>query len=269
MEERRRGAAGSKSTHSQLVVLSAGDRDDDVDAALEQAGDQRSGSRLGAHREVAGDAVDLRERGGEQVRGDRVGHHEPLLGRTLLAALQHLVPQRVLAHAPTIACAGEWIGPGAAEDDRRRGSAAGHRRVHLLLRPARGRSDRHDRRGGGGAAHRSGAGVRPRARRPRHRGGGVHGRDQAQRWARHVDGHGPRQVAAAGASRPHLPRHHRRAGAARAAHARRRAAAAVHEQLPHPRRHAGRTVAVRRPRGATGCRSTSCRTASPSCWPTT
>ena len=71
---------------------------------------------------------------------------------------QHLVPQRTCAlrHSrATIACAGERIGQGAAEDDRRRGAPAGDRRVHLLLLPARGRSDRHDRRGGRRAADRS------------------------------------------------------------------------------------------------------------------
>ena len=60
-------------------------------------------------------------------------------------------------------------------------------------------------------------------------------RDQAQRRARHVDGHGPRQVAAVRAPRAVLPRHHRPAGAAPARGVRRPAAADLHEQLPHLR----------------------------------
>ena len=60
-----------------------------------------------------------------------------------------------------------------------------------------------------------------------------HRGDQAQRRPRHVDGHGPRQVAALRAPRPVLPRHHRPAGAAPPREVRRPAAADLHEQLPH------------------------------------
>ena len=42
-------------------------------------------------------------------------------------------------------------------------------------------------------------------------------RDQAQRRARHVDGHGPGEVPASGPGRADLPRHHRAPGAARPA----------------------------------------------------
>ena len=93
--------------------------------------------------------------------------------------------------------------------------------------------------------------------------------DQAQRRARHLDGHGPRQVAAVRAPRAVLPRHHRPAGAAPAQGVRRPAAADLHEQLPHLRRHHGRAGPLRRPRRSRGCRWSSCRTRSPSCWPRT
>ena len=82
-------------------------------------------------------------------------------------------------------------------------------------------------------------------------------RGQAQRRARHVDGHGPGQVAAAGA---------RRAGASSTSspsrccalreRVRRRGCRCVlHEQLPHPRRHPGgacRATPTRRRRPAAG-----------------
>ena len=94
-------------------------------------------------------------------------------------------------------------------------------------------------------------------------------RHQAQRRARHLDGHGPRQVAAVRAPRAVLPRRHRPAGAAPAQEVRRPAAADLHEQLPHlattpwPRWPATRTCRSR------ACRWSSCRTRSPSSWPTT
>ena len=73
--------------------------------------------------------------------------------------------------------------------------------------------------------------------------------DQAERRPRHVDGHGPREVAAVRAPRPVLPRHHRPAGAPPPQGVRRPAAAAVHEQLPHLGRHHGRHRALRGPPG--------------------
>ncbi len=74
-----------------------------------------------------------------------------------------------------------------------------------------------------------------------------HRGDQAQRRPRHVDGHGPRQVAAVRAPRPVVPRHHRAAGAVPPREARRAAAADLHEQLPHLRRHDGRAGPLRGP----------------------
>ena len=82
------------------------------------------------------------------------------------------------------------------------------------------------------------------ARRPRR-----HGRHQAQRRARHRHGHGPRQVAAAGARRPDLPRRHRPTGHVGPPRVGSAAAADVPELLPHPRRHARRPEPVRRPAG--------------------
>ncbi len=73
--------------------------------------------------------------------------------------------------------------------------------------------------------------------------------DQAQRRPRHVDGHGPRQVAALRAQGAVLPRHHRPAGAPPPQGVRRAAADAVHEQLPDQRRHDGRARALRGPAG--------------------
>ena len=47
------------------------------------------------------------------------------------------------------------------------------------------------------------------------------------------------------------------------------AAADLHEQLPHLRRHDGRAGPLRGPRRSRGCRWSSCRTRSPSSWPRT
>ena len=73
--------------------------------------------------------------------------------------------------------------------------------------------------------------------------------DQAQRRPRHVDGHGPREVAAVRAPRAELPRHHRPAGAAPPQGVRRPAAADLHELVPHVGRHDGRARPLRRPPG--------------------
>ena len=107
--------------------------------------------------------------------------------------------------------------------------------------------------------------ARRRGRATRRRRRDAHDRrDQAQRRPRHLDGHGPREVAALRAQRPVLPRHHRPAGAPPPQGVRRPAAAAVHEQLPHLGRHHGRPGALRGPPGRRGCRWSSCRTRSPS-----
>ena len=90
--------------------------------------------------------------------------------------------------------------------------------------------------------------------------------DQAQRRARHLDGHGPRQVAAVRAPRAVLPRHHRPAGAAPARGVRRPAAADLHEQLPHVRATRWPRWRATRTSRSTGCRWSSCRTRSPSSW---
>ena len=96
-----------------------------------------------------------------------------------------------------------------------------------------------------------------------------HRGDQAQRRPRHLDGHGPRQVAAVRAPRPVLPRHHRPAGAVPPREVRRPAAADLHEQLPHLRATPWRRWPATTTSPSTACRWSSCRTRSPSCWPTT
>ena len=104
-------------------------------------------------------------------------------------------------------------------------------------------AERHDR-----AARHGVAGRRRGQRRDRRRRHRRHGRDQAQRRPRHLDGDGPRQVAAVRTPRTLLPRRDRPPGAAPAPGVRRHAAADLHEQLPHLRRHPGRAGPLRRPR---------------------
>ena len=86
-------------------------------------------------------------------------------------------------------------------------------------------------------------------RRDRRRGHREHRGDQAQRWARDLDGHGPRQVTALRAPRALLPRRDRPTGAAPAPGVRRHPAAHLHEQLPHLGRHPCRAGPLQRPRG--------------------
>ena len=155
-----------------------------------------------------------------------------------------------------------------ADAGRRRGRDRG---LRPLLPAARARRDRDDPR-----VARSSRSTWPSladvdvaddaaaAALARHRG------DQAQRRARHLDGHGPaksllerarRAVASSTSSPGRCSRLRERV--------RRPAAADLHEQLPHLRRHPGRRWPATRPRRSTGCRWTSCRTRSPSCAPTT
>ena len=120
--------------------------------------------------------------------------------------------------------------------------------VFSPLLPARGeRRDRHDPRG----RHRAARHGRPRRRRGRPT------RTPSPRCGRRSSiklngglgtsmGLDRGQDAARGPRRADLPRRHRRSGAGPARAARRTPAAAVHEQLPHPRRHARGAGDVRR-----------------------
>ena len=104
------------------------------------------------------------------------------------------------------------------------------------------------RRGQHRAPHRSRSAQRRLGGRRPGRGGALgHGDDQAQRRPRHLDGDGAGQVPAPGPRRPHVPGPDRGAGPRRPGRVRGQAAADVHEQLPHPGRHAGRAGPVRRP----------------------
>ena len=97
----------------------------------------------------------------------------------------------------------------------------------------------------------AGHGVAGRRRGRRGRRLGRHRRDrrhQAQRRARHLDGDGPREVAALRTPRTLLPRRDLPPGPAPAPGVRRHAAADLHEQLPHLGRHPRRPRALRRPR---------------------
>ena len=99
------------------------------------------------------------------------------------------------------------------------------------------------------AARHGVAGRRRDRRRGRLRGAADHGRHQAQRRPRHVDGHGPREEPALRPQGLVVPRRDRPPGAAPAPRPRRPAPADLHEQLPHLDRHHGRARPLRRPPG--------------------
>ena len=185
-----------------------------------------------------------------RARSPMTAQREVTPGRQELVAQGQFGDPHELLHNTSLRSKHELEGTaaGAREDAGRGRGPSGHRRLRALLPADRARRDRHDRREHDRPAGHGVAGRRRGQRRDGLRRHRRDGRDQAQRRARHLDGDGPREVAALRTTRAVLPRRDRPPGAAPAPGVRRHAAADLHEQLPHLGRHPGRPGALRRPR---------------------